>query len=46
MAENNEQPESKEKGSGSRLVFPQHLAQLIDQDGGYPPSWSINCAKC
>lgn len=36
MAENKEQPESKEKSGGTRLVFPQHLAQLIDQDGGYP----------
>ena len=36
MAENKEQPEAKEKSGGTRLVFPQHLAQLIDQDGGYP----------
>ena len=37
MATNANQPAAKEgQGGGSRLIFPNHLAELINQDTGHP----------
>ena len=37
MATNSDQPAAKEgQGGGARLIFPSHLAELINQDIGHP----------